>query len=531
MSLRQKLRVEGEPTLHPVFRFMQRAAFWQHWNLHPRNCDLTGQSIISVFGTECPYPVWHKDEWVKHANPPQAVCGESGAVFPQMWALFQQCPIAHNMGAGNQNCEYTDDAWYSKNCYLFHSALGCEDCRYSYRNIRMKDSIYSTYSFESERTCDFMYSMNCFDVKYALHCRDCNNCAFIYDCRGCTDCLLCCNLRNKKYCFGNQQYSKEAYEKIVQEWNIASYDVYQKAEQAFGRMMREQAWHRALFIDRSEACTGNYVDHSKNLSNCFFVDDAEDCVNVMRTTGSKDCLDCLSPAVKGELIYCSCTCQDQCYGCRYCYDLISSQHMEYCAHCFQCRNCFGCCGLVGKEYCIFNKPYSKEEYEEEKNRIIHLMQQSGEYGRFFPGHFAANPYEESLAGFHWPLDESSLERYGFRKGHRTVARPADARDIAEIPADVQKTTPELASVIFWDESAQRPFQIQQADIAFSRKLQVPLPHSYYMRRIRDNFAQIPFNGALRTASCGACTENMQTSWPAQYDGRILCENCYLKEVY
>ena len=510
---------------------MQRAAFWQHWNLHKRKCDKTGQDIISVFSAECAHPVWHKDEWVKHADPPHAALDASRGMFPQLWDLFRQCPIAHNMGAGNQNCEYTDDTWYSKNCYLFHSALGAEDSRYSYRNIRIKDSVYATYSFESERTHDLMYSTSCFDVRYALNCRDCSNSSFIYDCRGCSNCFFCYNLRNKQYCIGNQQYPREKYLEAVEKWNLSSHAVYQNAERTFQRMLKEQAWHRALFIDRSEACTGNYIENSKNASNCFFVDDAEDCINVMRTTGSKDCLDCLSPAVKCELIYCSCTCQDQCYNCRYCYDLIQSQHMEYCAHCFQCRNCFGCCGLVGKEYCILNTQYSPEQYEEEKHRMIRHMQQAGEYGLFFPGHFAASPYEESLAGFHWPLDDATLKRYGFRKGSRVSQHPTDAHDISEIPDTALNATSELRDTIFWDKDAKRPFQIKQADIEFSRKLQVPLPHSYYMHRILQNFSSIPCNGALRMTVCGKCAAQTQTSWQEQYDGRILCETCYLKEVY
>lgn len=57
MALRSKLHVEGEPTLHPVVRFMQLAAFWQHWNLHRRTCDRTGKEIISVYSQDCPYPV------------------------------------------------------------------------------------------------------------------------------------------------------------------------------------------------------------------------------------------------------------------------------------------------------------------------------------------------------------------------------------------------------------------------------------------------------------------------------------------
>jgi len=38
-----------------------------------------------------------------------------------------------------------------------------------------------------------------------------------------------------------------------------------------------------------------------------------------------------------------------------------------------CKNCFGCTCLRGKEYCIFNKQYTREEYETLVPQIIEKM--------------------------------------------------------------------------------------------------------------------------------------------------------------
>ena len=38
-----------------------------------------------------------------------------------------------------------------------------------------------------------------------------------------------------------------------------------------------------------------------------------------------------------------------------------------------------------------------------------------EWGEFFPGHFAPNPYDESLAGFHFPLSKKEQMKLGFRE--------------------------------------------------------------------------------------------------------------------
>ena len=91
-------------------------AFFQHFSLYRRRCGFSGESIVSVYDESCPYPVWHRDAWLKHADPPQAVFDFSRPFFEQLWELFQQCPIGHNVGLGSENCEYADDWWYSKNC-------------------------------------------------------------------------------------------------------------------------------------------------------------------------------------------------------------------------------------------------------------------------------------------------------------------------------------------------------------------------------------------------------------------------------
>lgn len=546
MALRKKLGIEGEPEFHPVFRFQLLGAFWQHWALHKRKCDRTGKQIVSVFSGDCPYPVWHKDEWIKHADPPGADFDPSQPVFDQMWEFFHRSPIAHNLGTGNENCEYTDDWWYSKNCYLSHSGYEDEDLRYCYRVIRMRNSQFCVFSFDSELCVDLINSHKCFRSVYLYNCWDCSESAFLYDCRNCSHCLFCSNLRNKSYCIGNQQLTKEEYEKRVKEWDFRSRKIYEAAKKSFMRMLLEQSWHRALFFDRCENVTGNYLDECKNCENCFFLTTgAEDAINVLRGgDANRDLLDCVSPYGHTELVYYSSIPQDYCYDISCCADLVQCKYMEYSAHCFQCQHCFGCCGLVGKKYSVFNKSYEPEEYERRKAEVIAAMKQApyqtpggvgtgqaGEYGKFFPGYFAANPYEESLSGFYWPMTEEEGKRLGFRMREREEERVVESLDASEVPDRCDVAGDGLTEKVFWDKIAKRPFQIAAADIAFAQDLGVPLPFTYYMRRLQDNFRLIPFNGELRSSTCGKCRREAKTSWTKEYDGRILCEECYLAEVY
>jgi hypothetical protein len=298
-------------------------------------------------------------------------------------------------------------------------------------------------------------------------------------------------------------------------------------------MLRERAWHRALFLDRCENSTGNYLDECKNCENCFFTTTGmEDAVNCWRSGDrNKDCLDTVSAFGESELIFYSSLPQDHCYDIDCCYNVVQCKFMEYCAHCFQCQHCFGCCGLVGKKYHIFNRPYEPEEYERRKAEIVAAMKKTGEYGKFFPNYFAANSYEESLSGFYWPLTKEQGEKLGFRMRQSEEQREAAAQDASQVPDRSDQADESVTQSPYWDPVAKRPFQILKEDIAFAQDLKVPLPSTYYMRRLQENFRLIPFDGMLRTVTCGKCRGSTQTSWPKEYDGKILCESCYLREVY
>ncbi|MBU1757666.1 hypothetical protein KKG31_00495 [Patescibacteria group bacterium] len=53
---------------------------------------------------------------------------------------------------------------------------------------------------------------------------------------------------------------------------------------------------------------------------------------------------------------------------------LFSKDMLYCESCDACENCFGCVSLRNKSYCILNKQYTQEEYENLVVKIIEHMQ-------------------------------------------------------------------------------------------------------------------------------------------------------------
>ena len=155
LELRKKLETPL-PNKIPQLRMRRLMAFWQHFALHKRKCDRTGKTIVSVFDEDCPYLVWDREEWIAHADPPSADYDFSKLFFEQLWELFPKCPIPKSIVMRNENCEYTDDWWYSKNCYLSHSGVENENNYYCYRTWVCRDIQYCFFTHRSELCRDLV---------------------------------------------------------------------------------------------------------------------------------------------------------------------------------------------------------------------------------------------------------------------------------------------------------------------------------------------------------------------------------------
>lgn len=532
-TLESKLRAlfdVPESDIPREFRIRHLGAFWPHWNLHKRKCDRTHKEIISIFRPDCPYPVWHKDEWSKNANPPKSDFDFNQSFFSQAEKLFKQCPIAHSTGANNENCEYTDDAWHCRDCYLAHSLFKTEDCRYVYRAYQEKTSLFNAFCYECERCIDCVNCHSCFESVASLQMKNSQKMEFCYDCRNCHDCLFCYNLRNRSYCIANQQYTQQEYLQIKKQWNFDTLEGYQKARTIFRTIMWEKAYFLAHYVEKSENVVGNYVEEMKNAESVFFANEMEDVCNIGRGTIAKTCLDCVSPYDTEKQYMCAAV-QLKCYEVRFSFQITEARFVDYSAYSAQLENCFGCCGLLRGKNCILNTSHSTQEYSALKQKIINHMRSTGEWWQFFSWAFAPNPYDESWSSYYFPLSKEEQQTLGYFHQPNPEKHNTYYLNIDQLPKTPQEATENTTKQTYWDHISLKPFQILPQDVNLCRELGVCLPHSYYMRRIQENFKWMPYNGTLRTTKCAKSWQEIQTSWPAEYDGRILCEEEYLKIVW
>ncbi|MDP3975585.1 MAG: hypothetical protein Q8P95_01590 [bacterium] len=119
----------------------------------------------------------------------------------------------------------------------------------------------------------------------------------------------------------------------------------------------------ALFNLRGE--NSEYCNITNSNKNCYLVfggDYCEDCMNSCFSMYCKDVSD-VYWTNHSELCFDCIDCGD-CYNVRYSQGSYNCKDSDFLFECRACTNCFGCVGLRNKEYHIFNKPYSKEEYHQ-----------------------------------------------------------------------------------------------------------------------------------------------------------------------
>lgn len=105
-----------------------------------------------------------------------------------------------------------------------------------------------------------------------------------------------------------------------------------------------------------------YVDYTYQSKNCYFCFDSFNLQNSIYCIlcWGKNLVDCRL-VVESELCY-ECIDTNRCYSSSYLLECNGCRDCHFCSLCISCSDCFGCVGLTHKQYCIFNKQYSKEEY-------------------------------------------------------------------------------------------------------------------------------------------------------------------------
>ncbi len=536
-SFYEKIKVPP-PTFCFECRQQRRYSWRNERTLYRRDCDLCGKSSVTIYHPKSPYkvycpPCWWGDGW---NGKDFAQDFDFSLPFFEQWHELQlKVPRISLLTKNSINSEYTHHSGGNKNCYLSFATFDSEDVMYSTRVVKSKQICDSMFFLTG--ACELLYecinASKCYNSQYCFLIKDCVDCFYGFDLHNCSNCFMCNNLRSKKYCIRNVQYSKDEYIENIKNINFSSYKTRSELYEEYLNMIEKKATHKSAVIEQSVECSGNFIFQSRNTHFAFNVEDNENVKYAIDSSiGVRNNMDVYNTGLKCELCY-------ETHG------MIGSSnvfftHMsydnsfvQYCDLVNNCSNLFGCIGLKKNNYCILNKQYEKEEYNKLKDKIIEHMKKTGEYGEFFPSSISPIYYNESQGQVYMPLSKEEALSKGFRwqddilitKDKETIL----SKNIPDSILDIQET---IISEVLKCISCERNYNIVSQELQFYRKLNIPIPRKCsncrYLERIK---LRGPRKLWHRKCMNEGCENTFETTYAPERPEIIYCESCYQKEVY
>ncbi|MFA5773088.1 MAG: hypothetical protein WC908_00215 [Candidatus Paceibacterota bacterium] len=551
----EKIKVPP-PTFCPNCRRIRRWVWRNERTYYKRKCNVPNHSeeIVSLYSPEQPFFVYDQKYWWSDQWDPLDYGVDydfSESFFKQFSKLLKNIPLITLSNTEAINSEYCSSTAWNKDCYLISASGWNEKVLYSNRLAKNKDSMDLYIADNNELCYEDLYCNKCYQTCYSNQCEGCSDSMFLHNCRNCSNCFGCTNLMGQDHCFFNKKLPKEEYKRKIAQLNLGSSKEIQKIKRKFYEEIYLNTINK--YSDQIN-CINSTGDHLRNTKNChecydFPGDNNEDCKFVdWGGFKSKDIYD-TGPGVgwNTELVYEGVDNNDDSnmIGCIVCYN---SNNLFYCMNCHGSSNLFACIGLRNKKYCILNKQYTKEEYDEIILKIKKQMEEIPyidrrgmiyKYGEFFPSELSPFAYNETVAQEYNPLTKEQALEQGYKwKDKEERNYQIDIKN-EDIPDNIKDITDDIIGKVIecghkgeCNQQCTEAFKIIPEELQFYQRMNLPLPRlcpncRHYERLSQRN----PLKLWHRSCMKEGCNNEFETSYSPDRPEIVYCERCYQNEVY
>jgi len=564
-SFYEKIKVPP-PTFCPHCRAERRLAYKNERKLFKVKDALSGKDIFSIYPQECGKRIITNEDWRSDGWDGMDYGKDfdfSKTFFGQFRELGKEIPLLATRTQRMVNSPYCANATALKNCYLCFGSCDSEDCMYGQNNDFSKDCLDNVNIYQSERCYYSFWLQNCYQCYFTIMSTESNNLWFCRDCLGCNDCFGCVNLRKSSYCILNKQYTKENYKKTLSNMSLETNSGLLKAKKIARDFWITQPikFNQGL---RNLDSTGSYVTNCKNVNDSYSMKDGENnkYCQYLSVSKSKDCYDASSWGAGMDLHYETCLCGDHSFNIKFstnCWPI--SKNLEYCENLANCSDCFGCSGLKKKQYCILNKQYTKEEYEDLIPKIKKQMDEMPyidkkenvyRYGEFFPIELSSFGYNNTTATQHFKMDKEEAITNGYpwyeiNKGKYNITLKSN-----EIINSINNINEKILEETIECGECGGAYRILEREFSFYKKENLPIPTYCYECRHKEitkdrlnlklynrecmcsgdcDLSNIYINTTPHLHGNSPCLEKFKTGYSSNENKIVYCEKCYQQEVY
>jgi hypothetical protein len=543
------------PTWCPECRMKRRFVWRNERNLYKNICGLCNRSIVSIYSPDKPYTVYcnecfHSDKWdpisygvdVDFSKPFLQQFKELQNKVPRLYAFVFQ----------NINSEYTNGSAFNKNCHLLFVSDHNEDSSYSYALLNSKQTFDCMNSSECELCYESISCKKCYKVLFSEDCSNSQDLIFCKNCTNCHDCIGSVNLKNQQYYIFNQQYSKEEYLEKKKELNIDTYDGLLSLKEQSDKIWAKGI-NKYMHGLNNVSILGDYVSNSKNSKFVFDSNSLEDAKFINHGNKSKSVYDGYVVVDGTENSY-EIVSAISLSNVKFSYCVWHGFDIEYADTCENVNNLFGCVGLKKKQYCILNKQYSKEEYEDLVIKIKKHMDDMPytdskgrvyKYGEYFPPEFSPFSYNETAANEYFVLNEEQANKDGYswkEQESRNYSTDLNSKDLSKT---IKDTPEDIVGKIIQCEhqgkcihSCTTAFRITPDEFQFYQRLDIPIPRICPNCRHSNRFLKHnPLNFWHRKCMSDGqhqgevkCQNEFETTYSPERSEIVYCESCYQNEV-
>ncbi len=557
-SFYEKMKVLP-PTFCPECRFQRRLLFRNNRVFYKRECALCKKSLLSVYNKKKSFIVYCRDCWLSDKWDPISYGQEydfSKPFFEQFRELQIKVPRANLYQTNFISSEYCNYGLDFKECYLLFGGHGNERVSFGNQVFDSRDSLDVAFSEKIEFSYEVFECQRTNKLFFSHHCNDCVDSYYLIDCRNCMNCVGCVGLVNKQYHIFNEPHTKEQYQEFLKSNNIGSSKNHKESLEKL-KALELTMPHRYARIYKSVNSDGDDLSEARNTHMAFTSRQTEDSKYLFFIRNkAKDCYDNSFQGFNSELVYeiaHGFGGNNTAFGVRN----FHNQDSQYNEECHDSKNVFGCEGLRKKSYCILNKQYTKEEYEELLPKIIKHMTEMlytdakgliYKYGEFFPSDISPFAYNESIAQEYFPLDKDEALKRGYLWEDGEIRNYKIDIENKNIPDSIEDATEDIINKVIacehtgkCKEQCTEAFKITGEEFKFYKRMSLPLPRlcpncRHYQRLKQRNPLKLwnrkcvcnkvnHFHGANR------CEVEFETSYAPDRPEIVYCEKCYQQEIY